>query len=348
MINSSNSYSFFNSVDTIDTIIKKSFELIGIKSSSITGEQLESSRNSVNLILSDWFNRNIHVWTIKTNVIDTIPGKRYYELPYNIQNVLQVFFRTYVRNNLGIAFSSNGGVAGNAFDGNKNTACTQNATDGNIGMQFSNPVSIDILGIISEDDKEYTITFEGSNDGNNYTPILEIPKQNYKANQSYYFETNLSLNTYLYYRIRETGGAKLNIQELYFNNNIQDLRMTEESRSDYTDRPIKFYKNYRCTMYYVDYQITPIMYVWPLPTTNNSQIIYLGQSVFETLETFLEAPNIPYAFILALTLGVAEMLATQYAPDRAEALKMRYEDALQKAITKNVPKVSYQLTNLNS
>ena len=347
MINSSNSYSFFNSVDTIDTIIKKSFELIGTKSSSITGEQLESSRNSVNLILSDWFNRNIHLWTIKTNAIETIPGKRYYELPLNIQNVLQAFFRTYVRNNLGIAFASSGNPA-DAFDNNKNTACTQTATNGNIGMQFSNTVSIDILGIISQDDKEYTITFEGSNDGINYTTILAVPKQTYKANQSYYFETNLSLNTYLYYRIRETGGVTLNIQELYFNNNIQDLRMTEESRSDYTDRPIKFYKNYRCTMYYVDYQIAPIMYVWPLPTTANSQIIYIGQSAFETLETFLEAPNIPYAFILALTLGVAEMLATQYAPDRAEALKMRYEDALQKAIKKNVPKVSYQLTNLNS
>jgi hypothetical protein len=347
MINSSKSYSFFNSVDTIDTIIKKSFELIGTKTSSITGEQLESARNSVNLILSDWFNRNIHLWTIKTNIIDIVPGKRYYELPFNIQNVLQAFFRTYVRNNLGIAFSSNGGVAADAFDGNKNTACTQNAPNGNIGMQFSSPVSIDILGIISQNDNDYTLIFEGSNDGGNYTPILAIPTQNYKANQSYYFETNLSLNTYLYYRIRETNNATLNIQELYFNNNIQDLRMTEESRSDYIDRPIKFYKNYRCTMYYVDYQITPVMYVWPIPTTINSQLIYIGQSVFETLETFLEAPNIPYAFILALTLGVAEMLATQYAPDRAENLKSRYEDSLQKAITKNVPKVSYQLTNLN-
>ena len=43
----------------------------------------------------DWFNRNIHLWTIKTNIIDTIPGKRYYELPFNIQNVLQAFFRTF-------------------------------------------------------------------------------------------------------------------------------------------------------------------------------------------------------------------------------------------------------------
>lgn len=346
MINSSGSYSFFNSVDTIDTIIKKSFELIGTKTSSITGEQLESARNSVNLILSDWFNRNIHLWTIKTNIIDVVPGKRYYELPYNIQNVLQASFRTYVRNNSGIAFASSGD-ANDAFDGNKNTACTQTATNGNIGMHFLSPISIDILGIISQDDNEYTLAFEGSNDKENYTTILEIPKQSYKANQSYYFETNLPLNTYSSYRIREKEGAILNIQELYFNNTIQDLRMTEESRGDYTDRPIKFYKNYRCTMYYVDYQITPILYVWPIPTTTNSQIIYLGQSVFETLETFLEAPNIPYAFILALTLGVAEMLATQYAPERAENLKSRYEDALQKAITKNVPKVSYQLTNLN-
>jgi hypothetical protein len=214
-------------------------------------------------------------------------------------------------------------------------------------MQFSNTVSIDILGIISQAELEYTLVFEGSNDGNNYTTILEIPKQIYKQNQSYYFETNLSLNTYSYYRIRETEGATLNIQELYFNNTIQDLRMTEESRGDYTDRPRKFYKNYRCTMYYVDYQITPVMYVWPISITVNSQIIYLGQSIFETLETFLEAPNVPYSFLLPLALGVAEMLATQYATDKAESLKSRYEDALSKAISKNVPKVPYQLTNLN-
>ena len=76
------------------------------------------------------------------------------------------------------------------------------------------------------------------------------------------------------YRIRETGGYTLDIEELYFNSISQDTTMSEVSRYEYLTYPNKSQIG-RPTIYYVDYQRTPSLYIWQTaaPMYNLPQII---------------------------------------------------------------------------
>jgi len=157
----SGSYSFSNI--KAELIIRKAYELIGMPLSMVTAEQYNSALNIINFILSDWTNSNVNLWTLKLNPVFLTPGQASYPLPSNITKVFQVFLRGNVRQNFGGVPNNGGygGVAAYAFDGNPNTACNQDQPNGLIGYAYSIPQVIKILGVQSNVDREYSLTFSG-------------------------------------------------------------------------------------------------------------------------------------------------------------------------------------------
>lgn len=339
----SGSYSFSNI--KAELIIRKAYELIGMPLSMVTAEQYNSALNIINFILSDWTNSNVNLWTLKLNPVFLTPGQASYLLPSNITKVFQVFLRSNVRQNFGGTPNNGeyGGVAAYAFDGNPNTACTQDQADGLIGYAYSTPQVIKILGVQSNVDREYSLTFSGqSSDYQTIYYIKAIPKTLYKKGITQWFllEDNLALCPY--YQIQETGGAILDISEVYFNNQLQDTTMSEVSRYEYLSYPNKSQIG-RPTIYYVDYQRTPSLYIWQTASLAYNLIMYSGQSSIETLENYTQGIDIPAYFYTPLIYGLASMLAAQYAPEKEEGLKMRYQETLSPAVINNTTEVPLKL-----
>ena len=334
----SGSYSF-NSIKG-ELIIRKAYELIGMPLSMVTAEQYNSALNIINFILSDWTNSNVNLWTLKLESIFLTPGQASYPLPSNITKIFQVFLRSNVRQNVGgVAYSAEDGIAANAFDGNPNTACTQKQQNGLIGYAYSTPQVIKILGVQSNVDREYSLTFSGlSSDYQTIYYVKEIPKTSYKKGITQWFllEDNVALCPY--YQIQETGGAILDISEVYFNNQIQDTTMSEVSRYEYFSYPNKSQIG-RPTIYYIDYQRTPSLYIWQTPAPMYNLVMYSGQSSIEMLENYTQGIDIPAYFYTPLIYGVASMLAEQYAPEKSESLKMRYQETLSPAVINNTTEV---------
>lgn len=340
---SSGSYSF-NSIKG-ELIIRKAYELIGMPLSMVTAEQYNSALNIINFILSDWTNSNVNLWTLKLNPVFLTPGQASYPLPSNITKVFQVFLRSNVRQNFGGTPNNGGygGVAAYAFDGNPNTACTQDQVNGLIGYAYSTPQVIKILGVQSNVDREYSLTFSGqSADYQTIYYVQAIPKTSYKKGITQWFllEDNLALCPY--YQIQETGGAILDISEVYFNNQLQDTTMSEVSRYEYLSYPNKSQIG-RPTIYYVDYQRTPSLYIWQTASLAYNLIMYSGQSSIETLENYTQGIDIPAYFYTPLIYGLASMLAAQYAPEKEEGLKMRYQETLSPAVINNTTEVPLKL-----
>jgi hypothetical protein len=236
-----------------------------------------------------------------------------------------------------------GGVAAYAFDGNPNTACTQDQVNGLIGYAYSTSQVIKILGVQSNIDREYSLTFSGqSSDYQTIYYVKAIPKTLYKKGITQWFllEDNLALCPY--YQIQETGGAILDISEVYFNNQLQDTTMSEVSRYEYLTYPNKSQIG-RPTIYYVDYQRTPSLYIWQTAAPMYNLIMYSGQSSIETLENYTQGIDIPAYFYTPLIYGLASMLAAQYAPEKEEGLKMRYQETLSPAVINNTTEVPLKL-----
>lgn len=107
------------------------------------------------------------------------------------------------------------GTAANAFDGNTGTSCTQTAANGNIGYDWGSSKAPTVIGICSTVTRTYALVVESSSDNfSTATTILTIPAQSFAAGVTKWFDLAGFAGS-RYIRIRETGGAILDLQELF-------------------------------------------------------------------------------------------------------------------------------------
>ena len=62
---------------SIDEIIEEAYERTNIRGAR-TGYQLKSARRSLNILLSEWGNRGIHLWKINLASIPLVEGQPEY------------------------------------------------------------------------------------------------------------------------------------------------------------------------------------------------------------------------------------------------------------------------------
>lgn len=316
----------------VELIIREAFERIGIVGEFVEPQKLDSARRSIDLLLLEWMNKSINLWTLTNAYLPLITGKGQYTLPVTVNNIVQANLRTSSRQLNGVAASSNGGIAANAFDNNPLTACTQNAADGNISYDYGVGITqqINFIGIQSNSTTFYSIVIETSIDNVNWTTLLTLTPQTFTTGVNVWFDVPVPVNARAY-RISETGGATLNIQEIYFNNNIFDFAISNVSRYEYLTYPNKALQA-RPSVYYLDRQLAPILNLWPAPSSQYNCLFYSYKQAIQDVGVFYtNAVQIPARFYPALVWGLSWYLALKYKPDMAEMLRAGYEQSFNEA-----------------
>ena len=318
-------------------LIDDAYERIGIIPSPLTGQQLISALNSINLLLSDWSNRGLNLWTVTRDILTLKPNQIEYILPPQAIDILDSSVMTSVRELNGTAFASSG-VAQNAFDGNSATACTQTAINGFIGYDWgvSNKIMVNMVGVQSNQNRTYTLVFEWSNDNVNWTTALALPAYAFILGENKFFEVTIPAQA-RYFRMRETGGATLDIQELYFNDNIIDYLMSAISRSAYEAITNKYVASLPIT-YYINRQIRPIIKLWPMPSSIYNAIVYNYKRTIQDAGALIDTPEIPQRFFEALCAGLAYRLSIKLKPEVAPLLKQEYQEAFDRAAREDTEK----------
>ncbi len=76
----------------IDDIIEEAYERCGVRTNS--GQDLRSARRSLNLLLSEWGNRGVHLWkvTLKEQILTA--GTATYTTPADCNDVLEAYIST--------------------------------------------------------------------------------------------------------------------------------------------------------------------------------------------------------------------------------------------------------------
>lgn len=316
-----------------DQIIVDAFERIGILPDEITAQQIQSAQRSTNLLLSEWISRGLNLWTVKKGMLGLIPNQSTYYLPDATSDVLNANIRTSVRLLGGAPFSSNGGIAANAFDANPATACTQNAPNGYISYSYGNGVQqqIQMVGVQSNSETFYNLIFEYSPNNIDWYESYTPPAQLYMIGELVWFVIPAPLLSQAY-RVRETGGAILNIQELFFNFALQDTQMTRLSFSEYDSLPQKNQVG-RPTSFYIDRQLNPIITLWPTPIAPYNNVYYRRTEMIQDIGSLQNMADVPQRFFEPLCAGLALKLAVKYAAgdpsnwaSRLEFLKKSYDE----------------------
>lgn len=326
-----------------DQIIIDAFERIGTLPDLITSEDIQTAQRSLNLLMSEWINKGLNLWTVKQSILNLIANQNAYTLPANTSDVLEATIRTSQRRLGGTAFSSAGGVAQNAFDGNSATACTQVAPNGYISYDYgaNQFVGVQMVGIQSNATLSYTLVFEYSQDNITWTQSASEPVQTYTVGINAWFAIPVPTLA-RYFRVRETGGATLNIQELYFNTGIQDTTISRISRPEYIYYPLKNQTG-RPSSFWIDRQIDPVMYIWPTPTAQYNALFYTRTVMMEDVGAMINQAAIPQRFFEPLIAGLAYRLAQKRKPDMVEMLKNLYEDVFNHAAREDSDRVPLRI-----
>jgi hypothetical protein len=88
----SGTYTFGNS-EQID-IITEAYERVGRNPATLSSNDIDSARRSINYMFSDWANNGPNLWAVDLQSITLLPGVLYYELEPRTVSILQVYTRT--------------------------------------------------------------------------------------------------------------------------------------------------------------------------------------------------------------------------------------------------------------
>lgn len=314
----------FQSVQ-IELLIREAYENIGIAPEFLTPQQLESARRSINLILLEWMNKSTNLWTLKSSFLALNEYQNQYRLNHPISDITAVNLRTSNRK-LGGVPSASSGNAENAFDNNAATACIQDVANGTIAYDYGedNKQRITFVGIQSNIDTTYSIILEYSNDTVNWQQLQVIESQTYVSGSPTWFDIVRPINARAY-RIRETGGSILNIQEIYFNNNVLDIPMSGISRDEYLKLPQKNLTG-RPSSYYFDRAINPVISLWPTPSGMYQTLQYSYKRHMQDVGLYTNAIEIPSSFYPVLVAALSFKLALKFNPQLAEILNQEYQN----------------------
>lgn len=325
----------------IELLIREAFENIGIFGEQVESQKLDSAKRSIDLLMLEWMNKSVNLWTLEVEYIPLVTSQAQYLLSASINgisDVVQINLRTSDRELNGTA-AALAGNANNAFDGNPATYCNA-GINGWISYNYGDNVTqqINFVGLQSEISTTLTPVVETSNDGINWTLLVTLPIQVYNEGVINWFDILTPIQSQ-YYRIRETDGGRLSMQEIYFNNNIFDMPISEVSRYEYYTYPNKQLQG-RPSVYYVDRQIDPYLYIWPVPDPNYNCLQCSYKRMIQDAGSYTNSLEIPSRFYPALTLGLSWKLAIKFNPQVAPMFKADYEQAFNIATiedSENVP-----------
>lgn len=88
----SNTYTFGDS-EQID-IITEAYERVGRNPATLSSNDIDSARRSINYMFSDWANNGPNLWAVDLQSITLLPGVLYYDLEPRTVSILQVYTRT--------------------------------------------------------------------------------------------------------------------------------------------------------------------------------------------------------------------------------------------------------------
>jgi hypothetical protein len=307
----------------IELLIREAFENIGIFGEFVESQKLDSAKRSIDLLMLEWMSKSVNLWTLEYDYMPLVTSQAQYTLPEPISDIVQINLRTSTRQLNGTPASSAGNAA-YAFDGNPNTYCDA-GVNGNISYDYGAGVTqqINFVGITSQTTTLYTLLVESSSDTMAWTTLFTIPAQTFTAGINVWFDILTPINTRAY-RIRETNGSTLSIQELYFNNNIYDMPISEVSREEYFTYPNKQLQG-RPSVYYINRLITPILYIWPVPNSYYNCIQVNYKEMIQDAGNYTNTLQIPARFYPALVNGLSWKLAIKFNPQMAQMFQAEYE-----------------------
>ena len=136
------------------------------------------------------------------------------------------------------------------------------------------------------------------------------------------------------------------LEAVYRNSSNVDTPLTKINRSTYQALSNKTSEG-QPTQYYVQRfidKVTITLYLTPGSSEAGNKLNYYYVKRIQDVGDYTNATDVPYRFVPCMCSGLAFYLAQKYAPDRVQAMKLYYEDELQRALEEDGSSSSAHIT----
>ncbi len=136
------------------------------------------------------------------------------------------------------------------------------------------------------------------------------------------------------------------LEAVYRNASNVDVSLTKISRSEYqalsnkssTGQPTQYY-----VQRFID-RITITLYLTPGTSENGKFLNFYYVKRIQDAGGYTNDTDVPYRFVPCMIAGLSYYLSQKYAPDRIQAMKLLYEDELNRALAEDGSSTSSYIT----
>ena len=317
MANTTSQTYTFGKTLPIDEIVEESYERIGIQ--NVSGYQLKTAKRSLNILFSEWGNRGLHYWEVANQGFTLVEN----------QNVYTTYRSPQDGASNGLTTTLSAGINASVTDIPLTEVKDMPGADQGGGTITVNSETIRYTG---KSAATGAANLTGAIRGSSSTTAATHSSGDAVTQHATGMDNILEVN----YRITSTS---------------VDSPMTEVSRSQYqgysnktaTGTPTSFF-----IQRFID-RTTLTVYLTPGAAQDGNKLnIYYARRI-QDAGAYSNATNVHYRFVPCMTAGLAFYLAQKNAPQRAQELKLFYEDELARAVKEDAditstyiaPKVYY-------
>lgn len=296
---------------TNQQIIDHAFRRCKLVPQQIAGEEITTALDLLWLVTSTLVNKGIKLWNVDKIIVPLYNRVQSVPLPVGTVDILNMNLRTQSRIT-GTATASTG-VAGNAFDGDLSTACTQTAINGTITMLLPSAQTISTFGILPNASGDWEFVIEGSND--NFTSATALVTKTVTVVDGEWLWYDVEgVADFLSYRLRSTSAtAILDVTELVYQTTPQEIPMYQLNRDDYANLPDKTSTG-RPTQFWWDKKRTqPIALMWPAPgpAFTYAQLTCYVQRYMDDVGSLTQELEVPQRWYMAMVCQLAAELGRE-------------------------------------
>lgn len=248
----------------VGQLIEYAFRESGKSSEEQTAQYIVAGKQALFYILQNLSNRGVNLWMLENKLIGTVKDQTVITLPEGTVDVREANWRYIVTPTISAALPASNPDSANLFDQDLSTFATSDPLDNWFGAGFTGGERIYQVGFNSYGVQTFNFVFETSSDGITWTVRKTLPAITLQDREWYYFTFDPTPE-YNFFRVRETVAGTFSLRQLSFSYTQQDIPLSRLNRDDYWNLPNKQFESQRSLQYWFDRQITPQMYLWPIP-----------------------------------------------------------------------------------
>ena len=298
MANTTSGAYTFDKTFAIDDIIEDAYERIGLQ--GVSGYQLKTAKRSLNLLFSEWGNRELHYWEVANQNLKLVDGVNTYN-----------FYRTTADGTQTSRLSTT-------------LSAVISSASATTGITLTSIANLPTSGLLIVDTEQISYTGLSSTE---LTGVVRGANGTTAATHS---------NGATIYQF--VSGMDDIMESSYRNGSNVDAPLTKVSRSQYQAYSNKTSKG-TPTSYFVERfidRVTMTLYLTPGAAEDGNHInFYYQKRIQDAGDAYTNAADVPYRFAPCMTAGLAFYLSQKYAPQRSQELKLFYEDELARALSED-------------